>query len=266
MTGRTSRALRAAFRLLGFSALALAALTEHAVLRAIRGPADARARAQWLSRWTKRALVWLRVRIDVHGEVPTHGLIVSNHLGYLDVMVLAAVAAPVFVSKLEVASWPVAGLLANVAGTVYIDRRRMADVVRVGASITPVIAQGQPIAVFLEGKSTAGDVVLPFRPALLEPAVAHDWDVTPTFLRYELPHGGDPAQDVCYWGDHVFVPHLLRLLGQREVRATVVFGPTERATAVAPDRRELAVSLRARVCALAASVGLRGLDRAPEET
>jgi 1-acyl-sn-glycerol-3-phosphate acyltransferase len=242
-----------------FAAFAALALIEHGVVRLVRGRPDTRARARWLSRWTRRALPWLGVHVEVHGDVPPAGLIASNHLGYLDVLVLSAVATPVFVSKHEVAGWPLAGRLASTAGTVFIDRRKRTDVVRVGEALVPIVGQGQPAVVFLEGTSTAGDRLLPFRPSLLEPAVAQRWSVTPTFLRYTLPRGGDPAQDVCYWGDHVFFPHLLRMLGHAEIRASVSFGGPLRAEGI-PDRRELARLLRARVAALGAAAGVSGLD------
>ena len=70
-------------------------------------------RAQWLSRWSRRLLRVLAVRVAGLGLPPQCGLLVSNHLGYLDVLVLAAVQPCVFVAKAEVRHWPVLGVLAG---------------------------------------------------------------------------------------------------------------------------------------------------------
>lgn len=252
-------ALRTVIRLLGFLTLAFVATIEYGVARVCRRPGpvnDVRWRARWLGRWTPRALRWMGIAIDVRGPVPRSGLIVSNHLGYLDIFVLAAASSTVFVSKSEVRSWPLAGFLAHLAGTVFIDRSRLADVKRVGDQLIPIVEHGQPVTLFLEGTSTGGDRLLPFRASLLEPAAARGWTVTPAFLHYDWPDGA-ASRDVCYWGDAVFFPHFLRLLGARGVRATVAFGEPRIATG---DRRDLAVALRQEVGALGAGLGIAGLQ------
>jgi 1-acyl-sn-glycerol-3-phosphate acyltransferase len=205
-----------------------------------------RARSRWLHRWTARALRWFGIRVQVEGTPAAGGVLVSNHLGYLDIFVLSSIAPTVFVSNHEVSRWPIAGTLARLAGTVFIDRGRRSEVVRVGERLVALVTAGQAVALFLEGTSTGGDRVLPFHSSLLAPAVRHGWTITPAFVAYQAP-GATASRDLCYWGDAVFFPHFLNLLGLRGAEAHVRFGTPVTA---AGDRRALAVALRAQICAL----------------
>ena len=243
--------IRAILRLLGFLVIVAAALGALAVRWLRRWGLDVRERADWLHRWTGRALCWFDIRLRVEGQPPASGLIVSNHLGYLDVFVLSAIAPTVFVSNDDVGRWPVAGMLARLAGTVFIDRRRRADVVRVGATLIRVVEAGHAVALFLEGTSTGGDRVLPFHASLLAPAVRNRWTITPAFVAYLSPTAA-PEREICYWGEAVFFTHFLNLIGLRGTEAHVTFGTSRIAEG---DRRALAVALREEVCALGARAG-----------
>jgi 1-acyl-sn-glycerol-3-phosphate acyltransferase len=236
----------AVLRLIGFLAIVAVAISELGLLRLLRGPLPVGARAGWLHRWTGRALRWFGIRVRVDGSPPASGLLVSNHLGYLDIFVLSAIAPTVFVSNDDVGRWPIAGLLAKLAGTVFIDRARRSDVVRVGQRLVPLIQSGQAVALFLEGTSTGGDRVLPFHSSLLAPAVRERWSITPAFVAYVAP-GAAVERELCYWGDAVFFPHFLNMLGLWGAEAHVRFGA---AVTAQGDRRALAVSLRQQVCAL----------------
>jgi lyso-ornithine lipid O-acyltransferase len=238
--------VRAIARLIGFLLIVIVALGELGGRRLLRGPAPVRARAAWLHRWTGRALRWFGIRLRVDGRPPASGLLVSNHLGYLDIFVLSAIAPTVFVSNDDVGRWPIAGLLAKLAGTIFIDRSRRSDVVRVGKTMAPLIQSGQTVALFLEGTSTGGDRVLPFHSSLLAPAVRERWSITPAFVAYAAA-GAAVDREICYWGEAVFFPHFLNLLGLKGAEAHVRYGSPVIAEG---DRRALAASLRQQVCAL----------------
>jgi lyso-ornithine lipid O-acyltransferase len=259
--------LRTLVRLLGFLAIVVMALIDVGVRRVVseadaasagRGW-DVRRRAAWLHRWTARALRFMGIRLDVQGAPPAAGVLVSNHLGYLDVFVYSAIAPTVFVSNADVAGWPLAGALAKLAGTIFIDRKRRADVVKVGAAMVPVIDAGQPLALFLEGTSTGGDQVLRFHSSLLEPAVRGRWPLTPAFISYHAP-GISTSRELCYWGDAVFFPHFINLLGLPGAEARVRFGATFVADG---DRRALAERLHAEVCALRVDPSMPPSPRSP---
>jgi 1-acyl-sn-glycerol-3-phosphate acyltransferase len=204
------------------------------------------ARAAWLSRSSRRHLKLFGYTADVAGKIPQTGLLVSNHLSYLDVLAIAAVTPAVFVSKAEVRRWPLFGWFAAMGGTVFVERERRLHVGEVNREIEAALADGVLVVIFPEGTSSNGDNVLPFRTSLLEPAARGGHEISVGWLHYELADG-DARQEVCYWGDHLFFPHLLNLLGKKSVHAILRFGKFQR---TAEDRKELAKQLHAAVLEL----------------
>ena len=97
-------------------------------------------------------------------------LLASNHLSYLDIMVLGSLAPSLFVAKSEIRSWPLFGWISRGAGTLFVDRERPKDVVRVGGEMVERLEAGLSLTLFPEGKSTRGVDVQPFMPSLLEAA------------------------------------------------------------------------------------------------
>jgi len=184
-------------------------------------------RAEWAHRWAGKCLRRLGIRYSVTGTLPVDGLVVSNHLGYLDILVYAAVMRCVFVSKAEVKNWPVFGTLADLAGTVYIDRKRRPDTRNANLGISRGLAEGLPVVMFPEGTSSDGSDVLPFYPSLFEPAVESQSRVTAAYISYEVD-GGSVGEDVAYWGTMTFFPHLLRLLTLGEIRVSIRFADASR--------------------------------------
>lgn len=243
---------RQAKRLLGMAAVFAVAGLDFA-FRVGRNPTR-QERAAWLGRCARLMLKAVGYRVRIRGEIPAGGFIAPNHLGYMDIVVLASVAPQVFLSKLEVARWPVVGAYTKMAGTLFIDRKRRSDVATKESDFAEVIAAGLNMTFFLEGTSTDGRVVLPFRASLLQPLVANAWPVTPAYLRYECEEG-DVAQDVCWWGEMGFGEHLLRMFKVKRVHAMVVFGSRR---APGDDRKQLASDLFQDVLELARSLDSAG--------
>jgi 1-acyl-sn-glycerol-3-phosphate acyltransferase len=206
------------------------------------------ARAAWLHRSSRRHLKIFGYSADVAGAIPKNGLLVSNHLSYLDILAISATTPAVFVSKADVRRWPLFGWLAALAGTVFVERERRTLVVEVNREIQTALDAGVLVVIFPEGTSSNGETILPFRTSLLEPAARGGHEIATGWIHYELDDG-DAQQEVCYWGDHAFFPHLINLLGKKSVRATIRFGKFERTTA---DRKELAKQLHAAVLELKA--------------
>jgi 1-acyl-sn-glycerol-3-phosphate acyltransferase len=181
-------------------------------------------RAEWLHRSCLTGLRRLGIEVQAEGAFPKRGLLISNHLSYLDILVYSSLSPCVFVSKKEVRRWPIFGQMAMMAGTVFIDRTRNADARRVNSEMLEALAQGAVVVLFPEGTSSDGSTVLPFRPALFEGVIGADEIITPAHLRYYVADGV-PGQDVCYWGEMSFFPHLLRLLSRSGIRAAIHFAP-----------------------------------------
>lgn len=229
------RFLRSAFRLVRFLAAASAWVLWHGLSRSGRSPAH---RSRWAHACARSLLAGFGVELRVEGRPPAEGVVVSNHLGYLDIVVFAAAAPMVFVSKSEVARWPGIGFLARLSGTLFLERARRSDLARVAAEMRPVVEAGVPVVFYPEGTSTGGDRILPFHAGLFEPAASQGWKVTPAWIGYEMPEGS-VAQEVCYWGTMTFLPHFLNLLSRTGIVATVRFGEP---LPPSSDRKELAAS------------------------
>lgn len=228
--------------------LALAAL-RYGAQCAFRASDHAQAtRAAWMQHTAGRLLRIFAAEVRVVGTPPQSGLLVSNHLGYLDVIVLGSLTPSVFVARHDVQSWPVFGWLASRAGTVYIQRERRSHVGPVTDQIQTVLDTGVLVILFPEGTSSDGRTVLPFKSSLLEPATRVKLPLSAGWIQYELDDG-DVGEEVCYWKDMTFLPHLLNLLGKRRIRATVRFTNVENHGA---DRKELARRLHAEVSQLQA--------------
>ena len=180
-------------------------------------------RAEWLHHASKGCLDALGVKVGLQGEIPTDGLIVSNHLSYLDVLTIASLAPCIFVSKADVKSWPVFGRLATNGGTIFVKRESKTDAHRVARELEDALRSGVRVVLFPEGTSSNGEKVLRFHAPLFEAAVRANAKITPSALLYEM-RDGDPARDICYWGDMTFGTHFINLLKKTGIQARVVVG------------------------------------------
>jgi 1-acyl-sn-glycerol-3-phosphate acyltransferase len=208
------------------------------------GAAGAARRRTVVRGWARGMARILGIRLAARGPTPAPPfLLVANHLGYLDVIVLASLVDAVFVAKREVRDWPLFGPLARAIGCIFVDRDSARDALRVGATLQSAVRGGRGVVLFAEGTSSDGSTVLELRPALLDwPARARQ-EVHTASLSYHTTAGDPPAaQALCWWGDMAFLPHLAGVCRLGPSTARVVFGGE---TIAAPDRRSLARALRA---------------------
>ena len=177
-----SRKLRAIWRV----ARACSHLLFGAALVATRfGRDDPALRMRQAKRWSIGFLRLLGVRLTVHG-LPRPGakLLVANHISWLDILAIDAVAPSRFVSKAEVKRWPVFARLASASGTLYLERERPRDALRVVHQMAEALQAGDTVAVFPEGTTGDGAALLPFHANLLQAAIATETPVQPVALRY----------------------------------------------------------------------------------
>jgi len=236
-------------RAMGFAAIVAVSSGELAWLAARHATLPSLARADWLRRMCRRLVRLLSLRVRYRGDAAPSGVLVFNHVSYLDVVVLAARHPMLFVAKKEVRSWPVIGWLAAQAGTIFIDRSRRADVARVGSLMNAAVSQGVRVCIFPEGTSTDGSRVLPFRTSLLEPMAASGCLVTAGWVGYAI-EDGCAQLEVCYWGEMDFVAHFGLLLTKRRIFATVAYASLATPPA---NRRQLGEELHSLVSNLSAA-------------
>ena len=214
--------------------LLLAKLTAVAYLAVIVGSLITlplpRRRARWrqlcFRTWSRWLLAVMGARVESRGRPPDPPfLLVTNHLSYIDVLVLASRVDAVFLAKSEVAGWPIIGSLCRAVGTLFVDRGARRDLPRAIAAIESTLANGLGVALFPEGTSTPGEEVARFHPSLLEVAARAERPVAYATLGYATPAGAEPAHlAVCWWGDMELPGHLWRLLALPGFRATLAFG------------------------------------------
>jgi 1-acyl-sn-glycerol-3-phosphate acyltransferase len=193
--------------------------------------------------WSRALCAVLGIEVRAHGR-PPHGpfLVASNHLTYLDVVVLGRMYPGVFVARSDIRGWPVFGWIARRGGTLFLDTGRSRDVVRVGAEMRHRIAHGISVTVFPEGGTSRGDGVAPFLSSLLEPAAREGIPCFAVSLSYETPGvEAPPSRTICWYDDVPFGTHFLRLASLPRIVATVRFSPVPLAHS---DRKELARMLR----------------------
>src|SRR3954454_6979285 len=242
------RPFRGAIRFLLVLWTALQACVQFAFLRLSNGaPLAAEVRAEWLHVWCALLLRRLGVHTRYEGRIPARGLIVCNHLSYLDIIVLSSISPCTFVAKKEVRLWPVFGWMATMSGTVFVDRQRPRETGAVNDQLAIALKSGLRVVFFPEGTSTNGSEVLPFRSPLFASAIEAGEPITPAYIKYSVSEGS-VEQDVCYWGDMTFLPHLLRAVQLPHIDVVVRFTPEP---FLFDDRKQAAEVTREQVVALA---------------
>jgi 1-acyl-sn-glycerol-3-phosphate acyltransferase len=205
-----------------------------------------RAHTRWrdaMFRLWARNITWiLGMRVTVNGTPPRRPFfLVTNHLGYVDILLLARYVQAVFVAKAEIERWPLVGPLVTAVDTIFIDREHKRDIVAANESIAAAMDAGEGIVLFAEGTSSNGESVLPLLPSLLEIPASRHYPVCYAGITYTTPEGEPAAADsVCWWGGEAFVPHLLRLLRVSHFDAHLCFGSPP---VVDEDRKRLAMRL-----------------------
>ncbi len=235
------RAVRRAVAL----AFALALVILRYWLLRLRGPITLERRALWTQQSARGILTSLGIHYHVEGEPPTHGLVVSNHLSYLDILILSAAMPCFFVAKMEIGGWPIFGKAARVGGTIFLDRSSLSSAMSVAEQMAERLKLPIPVLLFPEGTSTDGSAVLPFHPRLIDPATSTGVQVTAAAVRYEI-EGGVEERELCWYGDVEFLPHLMKALETPGFSAAVQFGEPR----VYTDRRAAADATWAEVTAM----------------
>lgn len=144
-----------------------------------------------ITAWSRRLLKVLGVhaQIDTPPTLPSGALLVCNHVSWLDIYLIYTARRVHFVSKAEVRTWPVAGWLARKTGTLFIERERRADTVRINTEMRVLMQGGAWVAVFPEGTTSDGLGLRRFLPSLLQPAVELNCPIVPAALRYRTLAG-----------------------------------------------------------------------------
>lgn len=175
-------------------------------------------KTQWLG-WFSRII---NLQITKDGELPGRtALIVSNHISWLDIIVIGQCLPAYFVAKSDILSWPVVGYLARQAGTIFIRRGDKQHILGTAERMVWLLKQTSNIIAFPEGTTTTGDEVLNFHASLFQPALLTKSAVQPTAIQYI----GIAKEQAPFVGDDAFVPHLIKMLTLDKIEVRLSFLP-----------------------------------------
>lgn len=215
----------------------------------LRGGVTLERRAKWTQACSRMILASLGVQYEIEGQPPARGLVVCNHLSYIDILVLSAAMPCFFVAKIEIGGWPFFGKAARTGGTIFVDRGSLASSMSVAEQMTERLKLSIPVPVLLfpEGTSTDGSQVIRFHSRLIDPATAIGAPITTAAVSYVIESGVE-ERELCWYGDEEFATHLWKVLGTAGFSAQLRFGETR----VYTDRRVAADETRAEIEAMRA--------------
>ena len=213
----------------------------------LQGPRTLERRAMWVQECARRFLKCLDISYTFDGEPPTQGLVVANHLSYLDIVVISAGMPCFFVAKIEIGGWPFFGRAARSGGTIFVDRGSRESAMSVAVQMKERLQMPIPVPVLLfpEGTSTDGSEVIRFHSRLIDPATSLGVPITTAAIRYKI-HDGTPERELCWYGDETFAGHLWKVLGVGGFEAEVRFGVPR----VYTDRRSAADATHDEIAAM----------------
>lgn len=182
-----------------------------------------------LSGWARATARAFGVRLVIRGRLPRRrALLVANHVSWLDILAVLAVAPTRMVAKREIRSWPVVGLLAAAAGTVFVDRSRPLGLPATVGRVADALRAGRSVAVFPEGTTwCAGDGATGcrpgggFRPATFQAAIDTGSPVVPLRLSYRCEATGTTTTAAAFLGADTLLRSVARVVAARELVVTV---------------------------------------------
>jgi len=179
-----------------------------------------------VQQWAREFLRLWHIELEVRGQPPSRGplLLVTNHISWLDILLLHAAGFCRFVAKSEVRRWPVIGVLATGAGTLYIERASRRDALRVVHHMKDALLRGEVVAVFPEGTSSDGAALLPFHANLIQAAISANAPVQPAALRFVDARTGQSSLAPIYVGEQTLLGSIWRTLTAPGLRAVLSYG------------------------------------------
>ncbi|MBX3034524.1 MAG: 1-acyl-sn-glycerol-3-phosphate acyltransferase [Bdellovibrionaceae bacterium] len=185
------------------------------------------AHATW---WARLACRTFSIRVIVTNPPPQDlaGLVIGNHLGFIDILACSSVHPNLFVTSKEMRETPVLGLITEMGGCIYVERRSRLNIVNELGQITEHLKKGFRVVLYPEATSTNGETVLPFKRTLLTAAAQAGVPVIPYVFNFREVNGepGFPLKyrdSVCWYGDISFHQSIWRAFGLKSLVCELEF-------------------------------------------
>jgi len=242
--------MRRVARLIGFLAVSLFFLIFMAATRPflLLAPQSRRLRfmAESVRLWARACLRTIGLKINVHGFSDglrsNRHLLVCNHQSYLDIVIIASVFPTLFVAKTEVSRWPFLGLLAELGGTIFVNREDARSGVKCAYRLSRMLRDGVSVQVFPEGSTSDGATVMEFKGLFFASAIRSQKSALPLTIKFHSVNGRPMDRErldlVCWYGDMDFARHFWKLLNIESAEVSLMIDEP-----IKPDRARGAKAL-----------------------
>ncbi len=171
----------------------------------------------------------LGLKLLIEGEIPKAGLIVSNHVSWLDTVAFSAATQVSFIAKREVEFWPIFGAMAHLQRAIFINRERKRDLPQAIATLAAALGDNRALVLFPEGTTHNGKMPKEFKTSFFQAALAANAKVIPVTLVYVRQHGLPitlrQRPGLAWYGDMTLAPHLWDFLTGGPVVVKLIFHP-----------------------------------------
>lgn len=190
-------------------------------------------------------------------------LLISNHMGFVDIIGLASCFPMLFVTSNEMRETPFLGLLTELGGCIYVERRSRTKILDEMKNIVEALKKGFHVVLYPEATSTNGEKVLPFKKTLMMAAAHAGVPIQPVVINFREINGDEFTvkwrDHVCWYGDIPFITSLWKTMTLKSLSTEIEF--LEQIT-VAPDEDRGVIADKAHTMISAKFVPVKEL---PEE-
>lgn len=172
------------------------------------------------TQWTSELLRHLNIEVEIQGALSEQSplLLVGNHIGYLDILLLLSAGSNLsFVSKKELASWPILGTAARKADTIFVQREKACSRKSAREEIRRCLVEEKKRVVVFPSGTTCMNESKPWKRGVFELAFENRIPIQPFRIQYE------PLRPVAYIDDDQFFSHLMELTSLKKIKATLEF-------------------------------------------
>jgi 1-acyl-sn-glycerol-3-phosphate acyltransferase len=196
----------------------------------------------------------LKIEVIVKGApvAGTNFLYVGNHMGFVDIFILASVVPALFITSQEMRETPFLGNICEMAGCIFVERRSRTKIMNELGSLKEALEQGFNVILYPEATSTNGEAVLPFKKTLMMAGPQAARPIQPGCINFIEIDGEDfnlnSRDNVCWYGDMSFVKAMWNSLTSSSMKAELHFLEPMHESATA-DRSAVAMKAHSLVSA-----------------
>jgi len=173
--------------------------------------------------WCRRLLSIFKIEVELIGLRENlfnqkKYLMVSNHISWLDIIVIQSIKPSIFVAKSDVASWPLFGWVAQMTGTIFIKRDKVSDIKKALKKMKRRLIK-RSVCIFPEGTSTNGRYVLPFKSNLFQSSIDSNKSILPISISYREANAY--TDKVAFIDDMSLIDSIIKIKNENQIKVIV---------------------------------------------